>query len=197
MKETLNLSLRLALICAVAAMALAKVDDFTRGPIAEAIERARREAVEAVLPPFAELVADTLGVDDETRTYDLGCGEDGVTGVAFASASGLGYSGEIKVMIGVDAAGVVTGVRILQHAETPGLGANYAAPDVLDAFYKGAGFADRDWRVRKDGGDLDAITGATVTGRALADAITKGLQQYSDDRDELFADGKAAVGEVN
>lgn len=197
MKETLNLSLRLALICAVAAMALAKVDDFTRGPIAEAIERARREAVEAVLPPFAELVADTLGVDDETRTYDLGYGEDGVTGVAFASASGLGYSGEIKVMIGVDAAGVVTGVRILQHAETPGLGANYAAPDVLDAFYKGAGLADRDWRVRKDGGDLDAITGATVTGRALADAITKGLQRYSDDRDELFAGGKAAAGEVN
>ena len=195
MKEMLNLSLRLALICAVAAMALAKVDDLTRGPIAEAIARAQREAIESVLPPFATLATDTLVVAGETRAYSLGKGEDGVTGVAFSSVSGLGYSGDIEVMIGVDADGKVTGVRVLRHAETPGLGANYADPEVMDAFYAGAALEDRDWRVTKDGGEVDAITGATITGRALADAVSAGLRRYAEDRKELLADEAAGSGE--
>jgi len=180
MKETLNLSLRLALICAVAALALAKVDDVTRGPIAAAEARAQRQAVEAVLPSFTVLAADTLATDG--RIYHVGRDDDGPTGFAFTSSSFKGYSGEIAVMVGVDAAGVVSGVRVLRHAETPGLGANYTAPDILDAFYTGHGLADRDWRVTKDGGEVDAITGATVTGRAIAEAVAVGLEHFAADR---------------
>lgn len=193
MKETLNLSLRLSLICAVAALALSRVDAFTRGPIAEAEARAQREAVEAVLPGFAELHADTLEVDDALRIYYTGLDDAGPTGTAFTSVSGLGYSGEIEIMVGVDPTGAVNGVRILRHAETPGLGANYAAPDVLDAFYTGHGLDDRDWRVTKDGGEVDAITGATVTGRAIAEAIVLGLEEWRNDRGRIG--GAADTGE--
>lgn len=186
MKEMSNLSLRLALICALAALALSQVDALTRGPIAAAEARARRDAVEAVLPAFATLAEDTLGTAEAPVSYFVGRDVAGPTGVAFTAVSGLGYSGEIEVMVGVDPGGVVHGVRILRHAETPGLGANYAAPDVLTAFYVGHGLDDRDWRVAKDGGQVDAITGATVTGRAIADAVVKGLERYRDDQAELF-----------
>ncbi len=187
MKETLNLALRLSLICAVAALALAQVAGFTTEPIRQAEARAQREAVEAVLPSFASLVADTLraGAADQV-VYFVGQGEAGPVGTAFTTSSGLGYSGEIELMVGLDEQGAVNGVRILRHAETPGLGANYAAPDVLDRFYKGRSGGDG-WQVKKDGGQVDAITGATVTGRAICDAIAKGFEHYEADRKALTA----------
>jgi electron transport complex protein RnfG len=182
MKDTLNLSLRLALICAVAAGLLSQVDNLTRGPIAEAVRKAKMEAVSAVLPDFDNapdadmvLLADAQGDSVEFYVGRLG---DEVTGVAFQALTQTGYSGEIAVMMGIHPDGRVQGVRILQHAETPGLGAKYADPAVLDDFYSGRGLADTDWRVSKDGGDLDAVTGATVTGRALGEAIESGLQSY-------------------
>ena len=89
-------------------------------------------------------------------------------------------------MVGVDPSGKVSGIRVLRHAETPGLGANYAAPDVLKSLYAGFTLEDRDWRVTKDGGDVDAMTGATITGRAIAEAISIGLTRFQSDRDQLL-----------
>jgi electron transport complex protein RnfG len=178
-----TMALKLALICAVAALALAQVDGFTREPIRLAEARAQRQAVEAVLPSFAALAADTVrpGLDDQVIYFTGRDSSGAVAGTAFTAVSGLGYSGEIEVMVGLDTAGRVNGVRVLRHAETPGLGANYTAPDVLDAFYGGKD-ASTDWRVTKDGGDVDAITGATVTGRALCDAIDGGYRRWAADR---------------
>lgn len=189
MKETLNLALRLSLICAVAALALAQVAGFTADPIRQAEAKAQREAVEAVLPSFATLGADTLraGAEDQA-VYFTGQGDGGPVGTAFTAITGLGYSGEIEIMVGLDAAGTVNGVRILRHAETPGLGANYAFPAVLDEFYKGRTARDS-WQVKKDGGQVDAITGATVTGRAICDAIEKGFQRWESDRAAIKAGG--------
>ena len=108
----------------------------------------------------------------------------GLTGTAFKSTSGLGYSGDIEIILGVSPAGEISGVRILRHAETPGLGANYAEPATLDQFYKGRLIGDN-WKLTKDGGEVDAVTGATITGRAIADAIETGLQNYLDDKSGL------------
>ncbi|MFH2052194.1 MAG: RnfABCDGE type electron transport complex subunit G [bacterium] len=190
MKEPVNLALRLGLICAVAALALTQVDAFTREPIALAEARAQREAVAAVLPPFTELVADTLRPGEADQAlYFTGMGPDGPVGTALVTASGLGYSGLIELMLGLDAKGNVNGVRVLRHAETPGLGANYAAPELLDRFYKGRP-GGGEWKVTKDGGPVDAVTGATVTGRAICDAIDRGWDRWSRDRDRLGAPGK-------
>jgi len=194
-KDMLKLSLPLALICAISAIALSKVNEMTAGPIAAAQLRAEREAVEAVLPPFAELRTDTLAVDGAQRVYYRGTDGGEVTGAAFRSLSGSGYSGEIEIMVGVDAAGSVSGVRILKHAETPGLGANYASAEVLDSFYKGRALEGVDWRVKKDGGDIDAVTGATVTGRALVEAVGNGMRTYFDDAAKLPEPAAAAAPE--
>ncbi len=99
-------------------------------------------------------------------------------------------------MVGVDAGGRVQGVRVLRHAETPGLGSRYAAPEVLEGFYAGHGLNDRDWRVKKDGGDVDAITGATVTGRALAEAVSTGLVGFERVRPQLEGAAPAAAADT-
>ncbi len=186
MKEIRTLSLSLAIICAVAALALTQVNALTRPAILAAEARAHRQAIEQVLPPFTSLLGDTLGPVEAPTHYFSGRDTSGLTGIAFTAVSSQGYSGDIEVMVGVDPSGKVSGVRVLRHAETPGLGANYAAPDVLKTLYVGFSLEDRDWRVTKDGGDVDAMTGATITGRAIAEAISIGLTRFQSDRDQLL-----------
>jgi len=197
MKPILNMTFRLSLICAIAALALANVAEVTRGPIAASEARAQREAVEAVLPSFARLAIDTLKTESgDPALYFSGIGDEGRTGTAFKSTSGLGYSGEIEIMMGVDLEGKISGVRILRHAETPGLGANYAAPEMLDEFYKDR-LVDDNWKLKKDGGEVDAVTGATVTGRAIADAIETGLENYLNNQSSIKATPPLATSEGN
>ncbi len=197
MKTALNMAMRLTLICAVAAYALANIAEVTKGPIAESEAKAQREAVEAVLPAFAQLAIDTLQNEvGDLHLYFSGVGAAGPTGTAFASNSGLGYSGEIEIMLGIDPAGKVSGVRILRHAETPGLGANYADPALLDNFYVGRPL-EANWKLTKDGGEVDAVTGATVTGRAIADAIERGIQNYQNDKAKIKAEIAPVTTEGN
>ncbi len=189
MKEAMNLSLRLALICAVAALALSQVASFTAEPIAAAEYAAKMEAVIAVLPAHDNDPGASAVTLEDREYYPAMEGEE-VIGWAFRGLTQLGYSGEIEVMIGVDAAGAVAGMRILRHAETPGLGSNYADPDMLADFFGGKTFGGTDWRVVQDGGDIDAVTGATVTGRALADAVERALRQFQVDLPRLSAAGE-------
>jgi len=140
-----------------------------------------------VLPSFARLAIDTLKTPaDDPVLYFSGVDDQGPTGTAFKSVSGLGYSGDIEIILGIKPDGEISGVRILRHAETPGLGANYADPAMLDEFYKGRRIDDN-WKLTKDGGQVDAVTGATVTGRAIADAIESGLQNYQRDKVDIRA----------
>lgn len=197
MKTALNMALRLTLICAVAAFALANVDEVTKGPIAASEAKAQREAVEAVLPAFAQLAIDTLQTESSgPRFYYSGVGDSGISGTALSATSGLGYSGEIEIMMGIDLAGIISGVRILRHAETPGLGANYADPDLLEKFYMGRAI-NANWKLTKDGGEVDAVTGATVTGRAIADAIERGAAQYMNDKAKIKAELPPVTTEGN
>jgi electron transport complex protein RnfG len=197
MKSILGMAFRLALICGLAALALSNVAEVTRGPIAESEARAQREAVEAVLPAFAQLAIDTLQTDtDKPALYFSGISDGATTGTAFTSASGLGYSGQIEIIVGIDTAGTISGVRILRHAETPGLGANYADPALLNEFYTGRAM-DANWKLVKDGGEVDAVTGATVTGRAIADAIESGLEKYRHDKTLIRAIVVPATEEGN
>jgi len=198
MKEILNLGLRLALICGVAALLLSQVDATTREPIRQAMLRERMAAVAAVMPPFDNAPdADRVDLTDGPgeRSYWRGFQGEAPVGAAFKALSGSGYSGEIELMLGVDGEGKVSGLRILRHTETPGLGAKYADPALLARLYAGRALADTDWRVKADGGDLDAVTGATVTGRALAGAIGAALTQYDADRAQVAAAPRAAVAD--
>lgn len=184
MKEALNLSLRLALICAIAAVALSQVASFTAEPIARAEYAAKMEAVVAVLPEHDNDPGASATELDGLAYYPATLDGE-IVGWAFRGLSSLGYSGEIEVMIGVDAGGSIKGMRILRHAETPGLGANYADPRLLADLFGGKSLAASNLKVAKDGGDVDAVTGATVTGRALADAVERALRRFETDLPRL------------
>ncbi|WP_290630485.1 electron transport complex subunit RsxG [Aquisalimonas sp.] len=103
-----------------------------------------------------------------------------------------GYSGPIELLVAVDTAGEVLGVRVVDHAETPGLGDAIEArrSDWIDGF-RGRSLGDppRDqWTVRRDGGAFDQFTGATITPRAVTRAVARALDYHREHGDALFQD---------
>ena len=109
----------------------------------------------------------------------------------FAVTARDGFSGVIRVLVGVEFDGTVTGVRILQHRETPGLGDKIesARSDWIFQF-DGRSMGDPEvtgWAIRNDGGDFDQLTGASVTPRAVIQAIRDTLLYFDAHRDEIFA----------
>ncbi|HEY5791334.1 MAG TPA: RnfABCDGE type electron transport complex subunit G, partial [Gammaproteobacteria bacterium] len=102
-----------------------------------------------------------------------------------------GYSGAIRMLVGIRADGRVAGVRVISHKETPGLG-DKIEPGKSDWSRSFVGRAlgnpgSASWRVRKDGGVFDQFTGATITPRAVVAAVHRALLYYRDHREALFA----------
>ena len=167
-----------------------------------AIEKAAREDLQAtlrqVLPEGLtdnELLADTVRVDDRGLAHTVYRGRKaGTFTAAVFDYSAQGYAGEIKVLIGVDAAGTVMGVRVLKHLETPGLGdkIEVAKADWIHSFAKKSldNLPLARWAVKKDGGDFDQFAGATITPRAVVKAVKEGLQFYAAHRAEISGDAK-------
>ena len=112
-----------------------------------------------------------------------------VAAVAF-QMSGPGYAGDIDCLLGVKADGSLLGVRVLAHAETPGLGdkIEVARDDWILAFDgKSLGNPSVDkWGVKKDGGIFDQFTGATITPRGVVQAVREGLELFAAHKDALM-----------
>ena len=168
-KYVLRLALTLLLITAVVAVALAGVNSVTAPKIAELNEQKTQKAIEAVLPGGGSEVAFT---DDTGLVSTVYKGDAGYA-VQVAPA---GFGGTISMMVGVDNDGKVLGISIINQSETAGLGA-VAAADTS------AGEAFRDQfvgmsgsvSVTKDGGAVDALTGATITSRAVCSGVNAAL----------------------
>jgi len=196
MNSTLRLVLVLTLITAGAGLILSLVELATREPIAEQRRLETLRALKAVLPPAdnspdGDTVPLVTGQDkrgrEVTRTFFRGRQGGKLSGVAFKVVAPDGYSGNITVMVGIDPEGTVAGVEILNHSETPGLGDKIAQP-AFKAIFVGKTLLNADWRVKKDGGEFDQITGATISPRAVVGAVRKGLEFFRDNRSEILAD---------
>ena len=167
----LRLAGTLLLICAVTAGLLAGVNGITAPIIAELNAAATQEAISAVLPG---------GFDSEITDYADASGivskvYQGANGYALEVGPG-GFDNTITMMVGIDNEGQVLGISIVNHTETAGLGA------VADADTpKGIAFREQfvgtsgSVAVSKDGGTLDAITGATITSRAICVGVNAAL----------------------
>lgn len=104
-----------------------------------------------------------------------------------------GYRGAIELLVAIAYDGTLIGVQVIAHNETPGLGNAFETRDKdwLEAF-EGLSLAhppQQRWSVRKDGGDFDAFTGATITPRAIVKAVRRALEFYQTNRDAIFAAG--------
>ncbi|WP_368173299.1 electron transport complex subunit RsxG [Aeromonas sp. R2-1] len=116
------------------------------------------------------------------------------TGYALETVAPDGYSGAIRMVVGTDAKGAVSAVRVLAHKETPGLGdkIELKKSSWIDSFTGKSLTADNDatWAVKKDGGEFDAFTGATITPRAVVKAV-KNLLLLQQEHPELLRDAPA------
>ncbi len=192
----------LAVFAASGVGLVAFTEDATREKI-EANERAYLlRTLHEVLPSerydnevFTDTVQVTnrelLGTDDPVTVYRAFKGRRPAA-VILTPVAPNGYSGPIRLLVGIDFDGVITGVRVTSHRETPGLGDAIEAErsDWIRSF-TGQSVGNpplSDWAVRRDGGDFDQFTGATVTPRAVVKAVRNALIYFDAHRENLFVD---------
>ena len=165
----LRLALTLLVITAVVAALLAGVNSITAPAIAELNAKKTQEAIELVLPGGGEEVADFPAVDLVAKVYK------GENGYAVQTTPG-GFDNTITMMVGVDNEDKVLGISIISHTETAGLGAVAAAGTPAGESFRGQFVgASGSASVTKDGGTMDAITGATITSRAICVGVNAAL----------------------
>lgn len=178
--------------CLLGSALLSFGDVKTHDAIATRLEEDLKASLEQVIPPQYydnDLLKNTLLLDSETLVYVAK--KDGkVSAVAFMVTSNNGYSGAIKSLVGIDKQGQLLGVRVLTHAETPGLGdkIEHAKSDWILSF-NGHSLTDltaAQWKVKKDGGVFDQFSGATITPRAVVGSVYQGLQFFAQHRDVLL-----------
>ena len=180
MKSSLkNMVLVLFCITLISSACVGLVNMITVEPIAQAKEAAVKAALAQVLPEFdatekSEHTADELQI----IAYKASKGGE-VVGYAIESSTKNGFSGMVKMMVGFDTKGTILNVNVLEQNETPGLGAKMTEEgNPLLASIQNKEASKVKFQVKKDGGDIDALTAATISSRAYADAVARAYEVF-------------------
>jgi electron transport complex protein RnfG len=191
----INMLLALFVITAVSGAVLGLVYGFTKDTIAEVEAKKNAKAIAEVLPLEGEVTyqADTLSYTDAGVTLLFPCNlaydaAGNFKGAAIKTSEG-GFGGKIEMMVGILANGTIKGTSVLSHSETPGLGANMTGP-FKDQFIDKNPASFR-LTVKKDGGDVDAITAATITSRAFSKAVDKAYKAFEANKSKFMKGGNA------
>ena len=188
MNKIIKNTLILTVITLVAGLGLGFVYEITKEPIAQAQDAAKKEAWQAVFPEadldeFEPMDVDQKAADKVIKDLGIKGSIDevctvGEEGYVITTTDSEGYGGDIKITVGITADGTVNGVSILSISETAGLGMKAKEP----AFYEQyQGKQAEKFVVSKDGGDgepIDALSGATITSRAVTGAVNAALSYY-------------------
>ena len=170
-----NMVMSLTFIALVASALLAGAYALTKQPIEQAKLANQQQAIKDVLADKTAAVEQPVQVQLEGYTDAFvvyPTVKDGQTvGVAVETYNNTGYGGRLKVMVGMDKTGTVTGYTVLETSETPGLGAKAAEWFKDKGNIVGKNPKDTKFVVTKDGGDIDAITASTITSRAFLTAV--------------------------
>lgn len=195
-------SVVLAAFALVTAILLASTHLGTREQIAESERRAAEKALLEIIPEDRHsnnMLVDTIAIPRQFWGK-LGLAKGGNINVArnngrlealiIPAIAPDGYSGDIRLIIGVNMNGSLAGVRVLAHAETPGLG------DKIDLNksdwilnFNGKSLTKplpTQWRVKKDGGNFDQFTGATITPRAVVAQVKRTLEYFAEDKNRIL-----------
>lgn len=199
-RAMLNNAIGLGLFAAITAGAIGVTQVLTQERIEQQEAEARYSALREVIPE--DSYTNTLGTDKialpdneelGTEAGDkafLALKDGRVTGVILPVTAPDGYSGDIDLILGINREGELTGVRVTQHAETPGLGDAIEASRsdwILD--FKDHSLDNpppEEWHVAPDDGRFDALSGATITSRAVVRAVYRGLVFFNDNREQLL-----------
>ncbi|MEA4816596.1 MAG: RnfABCDGE type electron transport complex subunit G [Lachnospiraceae bacterium] len=176
MKQISTPAIRLFIICFVCTLALGLCSEITKEPIAAQAVKTQTEAMSAVFP---DAVFEEATLDSETpgvTKVNLGKDSDGNLKGFVVNVDTNGFGGTISMMVGIDTEGTITGLRILSLSETPGLGAKATDSSFYEQFTGMSG----DLAVTKDGGDVQAITSATITSRAVTSGANAALKWFEE-----------------
>ncbi len=169
-----NMVVSLLIITLVAGLSLGFINDLTIGPIAKAKLERKVNAIKQVLPEFNNnpvediILIKSEKIKDSIELYPAYF-EEKIVGKAVIGSSDKGYSGLIKIMVGFNLDGTIKNIVVIEQKETPGLGTKMKGDKFLRQF-RGKDPKSFILQVIKDGGDIDALTGATITSRAFGEA---------------------------
>lgn len=175
-----NMIISLVVISFVASLALGGIYNLTKEPIELAVKAKQVNAIKEVLPAFDSLYSYKIIPEGGKDSMALHHGYKGDTlvGTAVSTYSDIGYSPtQIQLMVGFLPDATINKVSVVQQNETPGLGTKMKEPKFKDQFNK-KNPAEFKMKVKKDGGQVDAITAATISSRAFCDAVDRAYKTY-------------------
>lgn len=183
-----NMLLSLAVITVVSGGVLGFFYNVTKPGIEKAEKEKNELAINTVLKTDKEIAKIETETIDE-MVYNVAYDNNGeLIGAAVKSSTGKGFSGKIELMVGVLYDGTINNISVLTQSETPGLGANMVN-EKFKSQYNGKNPATFDLRVKKDGGDVDAITAATISSRAFSEAVENAAKGFVANRDRFTKKG--------
>ena len=185
----INMLISLTLVALAAGVSLAYMNELTKGPKEEARKLKQLNAIRSVLPemtpdPVTEKI--TFAIEGEKDSFEFFPGRvDGeLSGMAISTFTNKGYSGLIRLMVGFSMEGEILNVATLEQKETPGLGTKIKNPSYVEQ-YIGKNPGEFNMTVKKDGGEIDAITGATITTRAFNHAVQRAYDRFMEEKEGL------------
>ena len=176
------MTLSLLIITLIAGVSLGFINDITKGPKAKVKLERKVNSLKQVLPEFNNDVVNEVklikldDVKDSTEIY-TGAMNGDVTGTAIIGSTQKGFSGLIKIMVGFLPDGSINNISVLEQKETPGLGTKIKDEKFIQQF-RGQNPAEYNLKATKDGGDIDALTGATITTRAFGEATQQAYDVF-------------------
>lgn len=210
-KQVLISAIMLALFAAFGTGLLLWVEDNTRERIAANEQATLIQRLNEIVPPenynngpqtdTMQVTAPAeLGTSQPVTVYRFRQDGQPVAAVLTVIAPD-GYSGNIKLLVGIYYDGRIAGVRVVSHKETPGLG-DYIETSRSDWILNFTGRSlgnptSKDWRVKPDGGAFDSFTGATITPRAVVRAVYRSLLYFEREKHNLFANGNPEHVTIN
>ena len=180
MKSTLfNMVAVLFSITLIASAGVGAVNMITADAIAETKAAATKAAVANVLPEFDSNEQSEQTIDDMPIVVYTAKKGDKTVGYAVESMTKNGFGGVIRMMVGFTTDGKINNVNVLEQAETPGLGTKMCdESNALLSSIQGKNSWEIEYKVKKDGGELDALTAATISSRAYYDAVARAYQAF-------------------
>lgn len=170
-----NMALCLTLVCLICSAVLAVVYAVTYDPIQAAAQKELVDGINKVLPEGGSL-SDALKADFGGQKFEYYISEtDGVPAAYAVQSTTIGFGGPLTIMVGVLPDGTVYNTSVLTCNETPGLGAKCTSDAGFMNQWKNL-TPDKVIKVKKDGGDIDAITASTITSRAYALAVSNAVE---------------------
>jgi electron transport complex protein RnfG len=175
-----NMIISLVMISLVASLALGGIYNITKEPIALATKAKQENAIKEVLPEFDSLTSYKVMPENgkDSVAVNMAFKGDTLVGTAVSTYSNTGYGAtQIQLMVGFLPNSTIQSISVIQQNETPGLGTKMKEPKFKDQF-NGKRPDEFKLKVKKDGGQVDAITAATISSRAFCEAVERAYQTY-------------------